>query len=144
MMSRRSILGLGLCVALAYAAYDWTRTHVEVVTLHASGAYSDYYTQLFIADDPDDSHVVWIRAERPTRLWLKSVRANPEVTVRRGEREIRYHATVWSGEGDGDRARVDRIFRSKYGAIDRVAGWFFRRDAVPIRLDPSEKYANGF
>ena len=143
-MSRRSILGFGLCAALAYSAFDWTRNNIEVVTLHASGAYSDYNTQLFIAEDPDDSHVVWIRAERPSRLWLKSVRANPEVVVRRGDREIAYHATVWSPDAGGDRERVDRIFRAKYGAVDRVAGWFFRRDAVPIRLDPSEKYANGF
>ena len=139
MVSRRSILGLGLCSALAWFAWDWTTKNVEVVTLHASGAYSDYHTQLFIADDPDDSRVVWIRAERPNRLWLKSVRANPEVVVRRGEREFAYHAAV----GEGDPERVDRLFRSKYGVLDRVAGWFFRRDAVAIRLEPSEKYANG-
>ena len=140
MVSRRNILALGLCSALVYAAWDWAAKHVEVVTLHASGAYSDYYTQLFIADDPDDSRVVWIRAERPNRLWLKSVQANPEVVVRRGGRELAYRAAV----GEGDPERVDRLFRSKYGAIDRVAGWFFRRDAVAIRLEPSEKYANDF
>jgi hypothetical protein len=142
MISRRSILGLGLCAALAYAAYDWTGKNVEVVTLHASGAYSDYYTELFIADDPDDPRVVWIRAERPNRIWLKSVRGNPEVVVRRGGRDVAYHATVWSGEGGHE--RVDRLFRTKYGVIDPLAGWFFRRDAVPIRLEPSDQYANGF
>ena len=140
-MSRRSILGLGICAALAYAAYDWTGKNVEVVTLHASGAYTDSYTQLFIADDPNDSHVVWIRAERPNRIWLKSVRANPEVTVHRGDLDIAYHATVWNGEGD--LARVDRLFRAKYGEIDELAAWFFRRDEVPIRLEPSDQYANG-
>jgi len=140
MVSRRRILGLGLCSALAWFAWDWTAKNVEVVTLHASGAYSDYNTQLFIADDPDDSRVVWIRAERPNRIWLKSVHANPEVVVRRGGREFAYHAAV----GEGDPERIGRLFRSKYGVIDRVAGWFFRRDAVVIRLEPSEKYANGF
>ena len=142
MLSRRSILGLGICAALAYAAFDWTQKNVEVVTLHASGAYSDYYTQVFIADDPDDSHVVWIRAERPTRLWLKSVRANPEVVVHRRDHDFAYRATVWNGEGGHE--RIDRLFRAKYGLIDQLAGWFFRRDAVPIRLEPSEKYATGF
>lgn len=141
MMSRRSILGLGLCVAIGYAAFDWIGKHVEVVTLHASGATSDSYTQLFIADDPNDPRVAWLRAERPTRLWLGWVRANPEVIVRRGDREIAYRAAVWNGEGHDDRARVDRLFRSKYGAIDRVAGWLFRRDPVPILLEPSEKFA---
>ena len=141
MISRRSILGLGVCAALAYAAYDWTVKNVEVVTLHASGAYSDYYTQLFIADDPEDSRVVWIRAERPTRLWLKSVRANPEVVVHRHDRDFAYRATVWNG--DGGHQRIDQLFRAKYGKVDQLAGWFFRRDAVPIRLEPSERYATG-
>ena len=141
-MSRRSILGLGMCAALAYAAYDWAGKNVEVVTVHASGAYSDYYTQLFIADDPDDPHVAWIRAERPNRLWLKSMRANPEVMVSRGGRDIAYHVEVWNSEGDS--TRVDRMFRAKYGLVDRVAAWFFRRDAVPVRLVPSDQYATGF
>ena len=140
MISRRSILGLGTCAALAYAAIDWAERNVEVVTLHASGAYNN--TQLFIADDPDDPRVVWIRAERPSRRWLKSVSANPEVVVHRHDRDIAYHATIWNGEGGHE--RVDRLFRAKYGAIDQIAGWFFRRDAVPIQLEPSEKYATGF
>ena len=131
-----------MCVAFAYWAYDWARKNIEVVTLHASGAYSDYYTQLFIADDPEDTRVAWIRAERPGWLWLKSVRANPEVIVHRGDRDFAYHATV-SSDGS-DRDRVDRLFRAKYGAIDQVAAWLFRRDDVPIRLDPSDVYANGF
>jgi hypothetical protein len=142
MMSRRNILGLCLVASLACAAYDWTGKNVEVVTLHASGAYSDSYTQVFVADDPDDARVLWIRAERPNRLWLKSVRANPEVVVHRGDRDIACHATVWNG--DGGHERVDRLFSAKYGVIDRAAGWFFRRDAVPIRLEPSDQYASGF
>jgi Domain of unknown function (DUF385). len=141
-VSRRSILGLGICVAFAYWAYDWAGKNIEVVTLHASGAYSDYYTQLFIVDDPDDSKVKWIRAERPNRMWLKSVRANPEVVVHRADRDFAYRATVWDGQGDHE--RIDRLFRAKYGALDQAAAWFFRRDAVPIRLDPSDLYANGF
>jgi hypothetical protein len=141
-MSRRTILGLGMCAALAYAAVDWAEKNIEVVTLHAVGAYSDYYTELFVVDDPDDPRVVWIRAERPSRIWLKSVRANPEVVIHRRDLDINYHATVWNGEGGHE--HVERLFRAKYGAIDRVVGWFFRRDAVPIRLEPSEKYATGF
>jgi len=142
MMSRRRILGLGICAVLAYAAFDWVEKNVEVATLHASGAYTDYYTQLFVADDPDDPRVTWIRAERPTRIWLKSVRANPEVVLRRGDREIACHATVWNGEGGHE--RVDRLFHAKYGVIDTLAGWFFQRDEVPIRLEPSDQYAHGF
>ncbi len=131
MITRKGLLGVGLCAAVAYAALDWKERNVEVVTLHASGAYSDYYPRLFIVDDPP---AAWIRAERPNRLWLASVRANPKVVVRRGERDFTYHAVVWNG--DGGHQHVDEMFRAKYGAIDRAAAWFWRRDAVPIRLEP--------
>jgi len=137
MKSRRSILGLGICAALAYAAYDWTEKNVEIVTLHAMGAHTEHYTDLFIVDDPP---VVWIRAERPDRLWLKAVRENPQVVVRRRDRDIAYHAEVWNGSGGHD--HVDALFRAKYGVFDRLSGWIWRRNAVPIRLEPSDEYAN--
>jgi hypothetical protein len=128
--SRRSILGLGLCAALAYAGLDWVEAHVEVVTLHASGNH-DHYPSLFIVDDPP---AAWIRAERPDRFWLASVRENPDVVVSRGDRDFAYRAVVWNGEGSHE--RVDELFRSKYGVVDWVSGWLWRRDAVPVRLEP--------
>jgi hypothetical protein len=131
MESRKSILGLGICVALTYWAFDWTGRNVEVVTLHTSGGYNDYYPRLFIVDDPP---AVWIRAERPDRLWLASLRSNPDVVVRRGDRDVAYRAEVWNGEGGHQ--RVDQLFRAKYGLIDRAAAWLWRRDAVPVRLEP--------
>jgi hypothetical protein len=135
MGSRKSILGLGLCAALAYAGYDWVSTHVEVVTLHAAGLH-DYYPRLFIVDD---GSAAWIRAERPDRLWLAPLRENPRVVVRRGDQDLPYTAVVWNGEGAHE--SVDALFLAKYGLLDRVSGWVWRRDAVPIRLEPRDPWS---
>jgi hypothetical protein len=135
MQSRRSILGLGIAAALGYYAYEWIGQNVEVVTLHATSAH-EHYAKLFVVDDPP---WVWIRAERPNRLWLASVRENPEVTVLRGDREIAYHAEVWNGEGEHN--RIDELFRAKYGLFDRLSAWIWRRDAVPVRLEPRDPFA---
>src|SRR5438445_10934029 len=131
--SRKSILGLGICAALGYAGLDWAEKNVEVVTLHASGSIGDYYPELFVVDDPP---AIWVRAERSDRLWLPTVRANPDVVVHRGDLDVAYHAEVWNG--DGGHERVDELFRAKYGWIDGVAAWVWRRNAVPIRLIPSD------
>jgi hypothetical protein len=128
-----------LCAALVFAGLDWTGKNVEVVTLHVSGGYTDHYPRVFIVDDPP---AVWVRAERPDRLWLASLRSNPEVVVHRNDSDIAYHAQVWEGEGSHE--HVDRLFRAKYGAFDRVAAWISRRDAVPIRLEPQSEFASGF
>ena len=136
MTSRRSILGLGICAALAYAAVDWTEKNVEIVTLHATGAHNESFPRLFVVDDPP---MVWIRAERTDRIWLKSVRENPEVVLHRGDRDIAYHAEI--REGHGSNARIDALFRKKYGVLDRIAAFVWRRNAVPIQLEPSDDYA---
>ena len=133
MASRKSILGLGICAALAYAGHDWYEKNVEIVTVHTTGALVDSYPRLLIVDDPP---VIWIRAERPDRIWLRAMRENPRVTVHRGDRTVAYHATV----GDGDSKRVDRLFREKYGAFDQLSAWIWQRDAVPIRLEPEDVF----
>jgi hypothetical protein len=129
MASRKQILGLGICAALGYAGYDWCEKNVEIVTLHAAGAHADSFPRLFIVDD---APVAWVRAERPDRIWLKSLRENPAVDVQRGDRDSAYHAVV----DESDRERVDALFRAKYGVIDRLSAWVWQRDAVPIRLEP--------
>jgi len=137
--SRRSILGIALCAALVFAGLDWTRKNVEVVTLQVMRGSTDHYAQVFIVDDPP---AVWVRAERPDRLWLESLRSNPEVVVHRRDSDFAYHAEVWNGEGGHE--RIDELFRAKYGAFDRVAAWISRRDAVPIRLEPGSEFASDF
>jgi hypothetical protein len=132
MASRKSILGLGLFVTLAYAGHQWLERNVEVVTLHtqATAASFDHFARVLIVDDPPSA---WIRAEKPDRLWLGALRENPEVLIHRDGRDQRYEAEIWDG---GAHERVDRLFREKYGLLDRVLGWLWRRDPVMIRLDP--------
>jgi hypothetical protein len=137
--SHRGILGIGLGAALVLAGVDWAEKNVEVVTLHVAGRSSDFYPRLFVVDD---APAIWIRAERPDRLWLSAVRENPAVTVHRGDRDIAYHAQV--GSSDAGHEWVDKLFRAKYGALDRLAAWVWRRDAVPIRLVPSDQYVGDF
>jgi len=142
---RKGILGIGLCAALVYAALDWIQKNVEVVTLRVVAASTEYEPRLFVVDD---APAIWIRAERPDRLWLAALRANPDVTVHRGDRDIAYHAVVGNDaqawDGNQSHERVDELFRAKYGVFDRVAAWIWRRDAVPIRLIPPDQYVSGF
>lgn len=139
MFSRRGILGIALGAALVFAGLDWASKNVEVVTLHVSGGYTEHYPRVFIVDDPP---AVWVRAERPDRLWLGSLRSNPEVVVHRGDSDVAYHAQV--REDEDDQERVDQLFRAKYGAVDRVAAWIWRRDAVPILLEPPSEFTSEF
>ena len=162
MFSRRGILGIAFCAALFFAGLDWTQKNVEVVTLHVSGGYTDHYPQVFIVDDPPG---VWVRAERPDRIWLASLRSNPEVVVSRGGHDVAYHAEVWNG--DGGHQRIDELFRAKYGAFDRLLARIPEKEqsfavkrqpfprglvadaakllaAVLIRLVPSADLATGF
>jgi hypothetical protein len=55
------------------------------------------------------------------------------------DREIAYHAEVWNGEGEHN--RIDELFRAKYGLFDRLSAWIWRRDAVPVRLEPRDPFA---
>lgn len=127
---RKSLLLLCLLGALAFAGFNWIDAHVEVVTLHVRGHLKDHYPTVFIVDDPPN---IWIRAERPDRLWLASLRVDPELSVRRAGRDISYQAQIWNGTG-GHR-QVDELFRAKYGIFDTLSGWVWRRNAIPIRLE---------
>lgn len=80
-MSRRAVLGVAVLATLGFAAVDWVRNNVEIATLHVSGGAADHYPRVFIVDDPP---LLWVRAERPDRLWLAPLRSNPEVAVQRG------------------------------------------------------------
>jgi hypothetical protein len=137
-VSRRTILLTGLCAALGYSGVDWIRTNVEVATLHVSGGANHHYPRLFVVDDPP---VVWIRAERPDRVWLETLRSNPEVVLHRRDGDVAYHARIWDHERS--REHIDRLFRVKYGAFDLVSGWIWRRDAVPIQLESRDEFVSG-
>jgi hypothetical protein len=56
------------------------------------------------------------------------------VELRRGGRTIFYRATPFDTEQA--RARVDPMFREKYGLADRIGELLGPRDSLPIRLEP--------
>ncbi len=132
MAVRRGFLACALLVGAGAWSVNWVVANVEVATLHTRGAIQEHYTRVFVVDD--DGPVVWVRAERPDRLWLKALRRNPDVILRRAGRDVPYRAVPWNGTGGHQ--RIDALFRDKYGAFDMLSGFVWRRDAVPIRLDP--------
>lgn len=122
---------LGILVTLAYAGLNWIEA-VEVATIHARPlGMEPHEARVFVVDDPP---FVWVRAERPDRLWLAAIQADPEVRLTRGDREIAYYAIVSNREGTQE--NVAALFREKYGVLDTLSGWLSDRDAVPIRLEP--------
>ena len=129
-----------MCAALVFAGLDWTRKNVEVVTLHVSGGYTDHYPRVFIVDEPP---AVWVRAERPDRLWLDVAAVEPGG---RGapRRTATSPITHRCGTATAITSASIELFRAKYGVFDRVAAWIWRRNAVPIRLEPRGELATGF
>lgn len=134
MAVRRRFLVFALAAAALWYAKSWAETHVETVTLHIHGGVTDHFTTLFVVDDPP---YVWVRAERPGRLWLASLRANSNVDLQRGAVSTPYVAYP----DETARPRVSRLFREKYGVIDQLAELLWQRDDVPIRLEPSDDVA---
>lgn len=129
--SRPSILMLGILVTIAYAGINWIET-VEVATIHARAfGMESHAARVFVVDDPP---FVWVRAERPDRLWLRAIKENPEVRLVRGGRDVEYYAIVSNREGTQD--NVAALFHEKYGVLDTLSGWLSNRDAVPVRLEP--------
>ena len=133
MHPRRKTLVIILCSAAAW--YGWAafaRSASEVVTLPVSGARNkDYYTRLWVVEARP---YLWIRAERPDRSWLRPLRENSSVTLRRRDNRSRYEATVW--EKPHVREEIDVLFREKYGLADLARDWLFDRRTIPIRLTP--------
>ena len=131
MVVRKRFLVTMLLAFAAWYSLNWIEANVELATVHTHSGAQDYYARVFIVDDAALPGV-WIRAERPDRLWLKALRNNPEVVVHRGGQDFLYTAEPW--EGSGGHQRIDGLFREKYGPFDALSGIFWRRDAVPIRL----------
>lgn len=128
-VSRRALLVVLLFVT-AWLGWTHVSESMEVVTLLSKGSLEDYYTRLWIVDDADNH--TWVRAERPDREWLQAVRQNPNVTLWRGGQRYLMRAVILN---HGANDHVDRLFRAKYGAIDAIAGFLWRRHSVPIRLE---------
>ena len=131
MRARRPHLYAISIVAACVAGLGWLQSHVEMAMLGTTGLNRDHFTRVFVVDD---SANVWVRADRPDRLWLDGLRERPDVTLERADGPIAYRAEIWPGEDA--QAYVDGLFRDKYGPVDVVTGILWRRESVPIRLEP--------
>jgi hypothetical protein len=105
---------------------------VELTTLDDRGR--DHVTEVWIVDLPSGSY---LRSGDPESRWLTRIRANPEISLEREGRELRYRA-VPSEEGEV-REQVNAAMAEKYGGADqfwvRVSNL---ETAVPIRLVPAD------
>ena len=130
-MLRQLLRLLLLCAVLFFGWRSFVRAGQETAVLHTGTLGSqDYYATLWLVDDPP---FVWLRAEDRRERWLAAVQAQPEVQLIRGGKTILYRATPFD-RADA-RARVDAMFRAKYGLADRVRELFGPGEALPIRLE---------
>lgn len=131
-MLTRNRLVVALCLIAAAVAWN-TISVQELATLHVPAGESsdDHYARVWVVDARP---FVWIRAEAPTRRWLEPLRENPDVFLWRGDQRIAYRAHIW--ENEEARAKVDALFREKYGTVDAARALLRRNPTVPIRLDP--------
>ena len=94
---------------------------VKVTTLDSSGR--DQVTEVWIVDLDGGSY---LRAGSPDAAWLARVRAHPEITVHRGDRDAKYRAVC--DEGASIRGRVNLAMSEKYGFADWL--WALLSDRV--------------
>ena len=121
------LIGLALFVgwkSLSRAAHETVLLHTQVV------GNQERFATLWVIDD---GSFLWIRAENRTRHWLASVRADPNVELRRRGYTNRYRATFF--DTAEARAYVDTRFRAKYGFADWIRELSGPRDTLPIRLE---------
>jgi len=132
---RAVLLAAAALVALVVVAASFGVDEGEVVTLttrDAAGARFD--TQLWIVELDG---AVWLRAGRPDARWLARLRAEPRVSIQRGDDTAFYTATAV--EDPAARERVNEAMAAKYGRADRWIHRIFSRErAVPVRLEPRQ------
>ena len=129
----RSTLLIAVAILALFAGWSAVRSAGQDVvvlrTFDVSGV--DLYTTLWSLDD---GRSVWIRANRPDRVWLSHLRTNPEAELRRRGRTSKYRAAL------SERARpqvyVETGFREKYGLADQWREWNSGNDTVMVRLQP--------
>jgi len=124
--SRR--IALGVLLALSLAGLGWFLS-LESVVLRTHGE-SDrvYRASLWFAEEGID---LWIEAPDPDRDWYAALLADPLVLVERSGRTERYRAQA----APQARARVERLYRDKYGLAHALRGVLRDRSRViPIRL----------
>jgi len=129
---RALLLAVGIAVAVIVIASN-SLDEGEVVTLVTK---SDnglaYDTQLWIVDW---SGQLYLRVGSPHAHWLERLRANPQVTLKRGAETLAF--TALPKDDSETREAVNDRMAAKYGYADRLWGYLGdRRRSVPILLEP--------
>jgi hypothetical protein len=142
---RRAVLAIGAlvgAVVLVVVAIDLLAFQddeaVVLVTFGTNG--EAHETPLWIVESQADDRVageLWVRAHSPNAEWLARLAAAPGVELRREE-----DARAFVGEPFAEdavlRERVNVAMSEKYGAADRMIGWFAdHARSVPVRLRPT-------
>jgi hypothetical protein len=122
------LLALVAVAAATYVAGEQTEV-VRVRTFDADGAAHE--TKVWVVDD---GGVPWVRVANPGRLWYRRLRAQPRAELIRGG--VVLAVTAHPEDSAAARARIDRLFREKYGLVDWWYGLLLRRGAIPVRLEP--------
>jgi hypothetical protein len=125
---RTARIALVLGLAGVAAAFAWVRS-LETIVLHTgSESGRSYEASLWVADEGVD---LWIEAPDAERDWYAALVADPLVEVERSGRRERFRAQAVPQA----RARVERLYREKYGVAHALLGWVGDRSRViPIRL----------
>ena len=145
---RRAMLAIGIGAGiLVFGALALDEG--ELVTLSTEEGGRFYSTQLWIVEIDGRE---FVRANRPSAGWLKRLRANPEVGLRRSEAAHGAAEPYWAQPIDDQalRARVDAEILRKYRFADRTWARFADRtkaqlvelrprgdSSAPPRQDPS-------
>jgi len=129
---RALLIAVGIVVGAIVIASS-TLDEGEVVTLVTkNGGGAAYDTQLWIVEWNGQ---LYLRAGSPRVRWLERLRANPEVTLRRGDQTLAF--TALPKDDPQTREAVNARMAEKYGFADRLWGQVGdRRRSVPILLEP--------
>lgn len=128
---RRILVYLAIGCAVYFGWKRISPAAQETVLLHTAPVRNqDHFATIWVVDD---GPYLWIRADSRSRRWLGPVLSDPSLELRRAGETHRYEASPF--DKPEAIARVDALFRAKYGLSDRFREWVEDRDPLPIRLE---------
>lgn len=91
--------------------------------------------EIWFGRESEDARTLYLMAGARDRSdWVRNAMADPHVTVRTGDDELRATARVLDPDKDADEdALARRLLLAKYQKGEELAGW--GRGALPVALD---------
>ena len=101
----------------------------EVVVVGSKDAAGEIHeTRLWVVDHDGSA---WLRSGSPAAAWYARMRADPNVTIERGDQRFVARIEALPDQRDV----INDLMNSKYGWADDLIGLMFGRDdAIPLRL----------